>query len=65
LRSPTFLAGSGLKETCRGGKAARAGTRGVERVTGTHFNPITLIVKLRNIISGKQEKLEKSKGGED
>ena len=49
LRSPTFLAGSRLKETCRGEKAARAGTRGVERVTENNFNPIVLIVKLRNI----------------
>jgi hypothetical protein len=65
LRSPTFLAGSRLKETCRGEKAARAGPRGVERVTGNNFNPIVLIVKLRNILKGRKEETEKSKGGED
>jgi hypothetical protein len=65
LRSPTFLAGSRLKETCRGEKAARAGTRGVERITGDKLNPLVLIVKLRNIASVKKTEEEKSKGGED
>lgn len=65
LRSPTFLAGSRLKETCRGEKTARAGTRGVERIAGDKLNPIVLIVKLRNILSARKKATEKSKGGED
>ncbi len=50
LKCPTFLAGPRLKETCRREKAARAGARGFERVTGPYFNPIRIIVKLRNIL---------------
>jgi hypothetical protein len=63
-RSPTFLAGSRLEETCRGEKAAIAGTRGVERIAGDKLNPIVLIVKLR-IILGMKKEAAKSKGGED
>ena len=59
LRSPTFLAGSRLKDTCRREKAARAGTRGVERVAGDKLNPTVLIVKLRNIV-GARKKEEKN-----
>jgi hypothetical protein len=62
LRSPTFLAGSRLKETCRGEKAARAGTRGVERVAGNKINPVVLIVKLRNILKRKEEGCGKIEG---
>jgi hypothetical protein len=65
LRSPTFLAGSRLKETCREERAARAGTRGVDRVARNKINPLVLIVKLRNIPSAKKTEGEKSKGGED
>jgi hypothetical protein len=65
LRSPTFLAGSRLKETCHGERAARAGTRGVERVAGDKVNPIVLIVKLRNILRERKKEADKSKGGED
>jgi hypothetical protein len=62
LRSPTFLAGSRLKETCRGEKAARAGTRGVERVTGNKLNPTMLIVKLRSILRHEEERGGKIEG---
>jgi hypothetical protein len=65
LRGPTFPAGSRLKETYRGEKAARAGTRGVERITGNKLNQIALIVKLRNIIGARKKERKKSKGGED
>jgi hypothetical protein len=44
---------------------ARAGTRGVERVTADKLNPKVLIVKLRTIPSTRENEVEKSKGGED
>jgi hypothetical protein len=65
LENPTFLAGPRLKETCCGEKAARAGARGFERVTAPYFNPIRIIVKLRNILRKREKEAEKSKGGED
>jgi len=60
---------AGLKEPGRRKNPGRARTRGIERVTGSNFNPIRIIVKLRNILKKRRRKgdgaAEKSKGGED
>lgn len=61
-KCPTFLAGPRLREPCRREKAARAGARGFERVTGPYFNPIRIIVKLRNISKERNEKAGKIEG---
>jgi hypothetical protein len=46
----------GLKEPSRRENPGRAETRGVERVTGINFDPIVLIIKLRNILGWKSGK---------
>ena len=66
IQEPHVIARPGLKEPGRRENPGRAGTRGVARVTGTNFNPIMLIVKLRNIFERREKwKQKKSKGGED
>src|SRR5580698_11004564 len=61
FEGPTFLAGPRLKETCRREKAARAGARGSERVTASHFNPIRIIVKLRNTFKKRERRGRKNR----
>jgi hypothetical protein len=56
FKNPTFVVRPGLKEPSRQERPGKTGARRVERVTGTNFNPIMLIVKLRNILGWKNGK---------
>jgi hypothetical protein len=65
LQDPTFVVRPGLKEPSRRERPERAGTRRVGRVTRTNFDPITLIIKLRNILEGckkRGRKIERRRG---
>jgi hypothetical protein len=63
--NPTFMVRPGLKEPSRLENPGRAGTHGIDKVTGIHFNPTLVIIELKNVLGDGTAGTEKSKGGED
>jgi hypothetical protein len=60
-KNPTFVARRRLKKPCPQINPERGATHEVERVTGTSFNPIKIIVKLRNILNREGKVLQKNR----